>query len=100
MREQNQNNHSFKTSPLSNSADSNALAKTLPSSLSKIDKINMNFIYKKRGNSPETKRFWAERNQFLKPDKTRIVGKGKESERIQEYRPSQNRPQKNRRTKH
>ena len=39
-----------------------------------------------RGHSPETKRLWVERNHILKPDKTRIVGKGKDSERIQEYR--------------
>ena len=49
----------------------------------------MNFIFKKRGHSPETKRLWIERNHLLKPDGTRIVGKGKESERIQEYRPNQ-----------
>ena len=93
IREQNQNSHSFKTSSLPNSGDSNALGKTLPSSTSKMDKINgidMNFIYKKRGLSPETKRLWVERNHILKSDKTRFVGKGKESERIQEYRPSQN----------
>ena len=51
--------------------------------------IDMKFNYKKRGHSPETKRLWTERNHILKPDKTRIVGKGKESERIQEYRPNQ-----------
>ena len=93
IREQNQNNHSFKTSSLPNSADSNALVKALPSSTSKIGKINgidMNFLYKKRGYSPGTKRLWVERNHILKPDKTRIKGKGKESERIQAYRPSQN----------
>ena len=49
----------------------------------------MEFIYKKRGHSPETKRLWIERNHILNPDKTRIMGKGKESERIQEYRPNQ-----------
>ena len=49
----------------------------------------MNFIFKKRGHSPETKCLWIERNHLLKPDRTRIVGKGKESERIQEYRPNQ-----------
>ena len=51
--------------------------------------IDMEFIYKKRGHSPETKRLWVERNHILKPDKTRIMGKGKDSERIQEYRPNQ-----------
>ena len=49
----------------------------------------MEFIYKKRGHSPEKKRLWVERNHILKPDKTRIVGKGKDSEHIQEYRPNQ-----------
>ena len=59
---------------------------------SKMDKVNgidMNFIFKKRGHSPETKRLWVERNHLLKQDRTRIVGKGKESERIQEYRSNQ-----------
>ena len=75
-REQNQNNHSFKTSSLLNSADSNALVKTLPFSLSKMDKINgidMNFIYKKRGHSSEMERQWVESNHILKADKTRVV---------------------------
>ena len=49
----------------------------------------MEFIFKKRGHSPETKRLWIETNHILKPIKTRIVGKGKESERSQEYRPNQ-----------
>ena len=55
IREQNQNNHSFKTSSLLNSADSKALVKTFPCSSSKMDKINgidMNFIYKKMGPLP------------------------------------------------
>ena len=93
MREQNQNNHSLETSSLPNSANLNASVKIRPHSSNKLDKINgidMNFIYKKRGHFPETKRFWVERNHYLKPNKTRIVGKGKESERIQEYRQSQN----------
>ena len=55
----------------------------------KVNCIDMEIIYKKRGHSPETKRLWIERNHILKPDKTRIVGSGKESERIQEYRPNQ-----------
>ena len=68
IREQNQNNHSFKTSSLPKSSDSNALVKTLPSSTSKMDKINgidINFIYKTRGFTPETKRPWFERNHIL-----------------------------------
>ena len=89
--ERNQNNHLPKSSPLPNNIVPNLL-KTLPSSNNKMDKVNkidMESIYKKRGHSPETKRLWIERNHILKPDKTRIVGKGKESERIQEYRPNQ-----------
>ena len=61
-------------------------------SKNKIDKINgidMEFIYKKRGHTTETKRLWVERNHILKPDKARIVGRGKDSERIQDYRPNQ-----------
>ena len=64
----------------------------LSNSKNKMDKvisIDIEFIYKKRGHSPETKRLWVEGNHTLKPDKTRIVGKGKDSERIQEYRPNQ-----------
>ena len=90
-RERNQNTHLLKASPLPNSSISNSF-KTLPSSSNKMDKVNgidMDFIFKKRSHSPETKRLWIERNHILKPDKTRIVGKGKESERIQEYRPNQ-----------
>ena len=57
--------------------------------MDKVNGIDMEFNYKNRGHSPETKRLWTERNHILKPDKTRIVGTGKESERIQEYRPNQ-----------
>ena len=57
--------------------------------MDKANGIDMNFIHKKRGHSPETKRLWIQRNHLLKPDGTRIVGKGKESERIQEYQPNQ-----------
>ena len=57
--------------------------------MDKVNGIDMDFIFKKKGHSPETKRIWIERNHILKPDKTRMVGKGKERERIQEYRPNQ-----------
>ena len=57
--------------------------------MDKVNGIDMNFTHKKRGHSPEIKRRWIQRNYLLKPDRTRIVGKGKESERIQEYRPNQ-----------
>ena len=83
--ERNRNTHLLKASPLLNSSIPNSF-KTLPSSSNKMDEVNgidMDFIFKKRGHSPETKRLWIERNHILKPDKTRIVGKGKESERIQ-----------------
>ena len=77
--ERNQNTHLLKASPLPNNIVPKAF-KTLSSSKSKMDKFNgidMEFIYKKKGHSPETKRLWIERNHILKPDKTRIVGKGK-----------------------
>ena len=51
--------------------------------------IGMHFIHKKKGHSPETHRLWMERKQILKPEKTRIVGRGKDNERLQAYRPSQ-----------
>ena len=88
VREQNSNTHLLKTSPRSISI--NAKNRKLPNSrMDKVNGIDMNFIYKKRGHSPETKRLWIETNHLLKPDRTRIVGKGKESERIQVYRPNQ-----------
>ena len=86
--ERNQNTHLLKASSLPNSIDPKSF-QTFPSSHSKVDKvkgIDMEFIYKRRGHSPETKRLWIERNHILKPDKTRIVER--ESERIQEYRPN------------
>ena len=91
IRERNRNTHLLKASPLLNSSIPNSF-KILPSSSNKMDKVNgidMEFKFKKRGHSPETKRLWIDRNHILKPDKTRIVGKGKESERIQEYWPNQ-----------
>ena len=73
LRERIPNTHLFKTSPPLNSVSTvNQI-----SSKNKMDKVNgidMDFIYKKRGHSPETKRLWIERNHILKPDKTRIVG--------------------------
>ena len=90
IREQNSNTHLLKTSSLPNSVTS--LHKISPSSNNKKDKVNgidMDFIYKNRGHSPETKRLRIERNHILKPDKTQIVGRGKESEPIQEYKTNQ-----------
>ena len=46
-------------------------------------------FFKYRGHSPETHRLRQDRSKILQPNKTRIVGKGREKERIQEYRPSQ-----------
>ena len=51
--------------------------------------IDLEFIFKKRGHSPETCRLYSERNKILQPNKTRIVGRGRDNERLQEYRPSQ-----------
>ena len=56
--------------------------------IDKVNGIDMNFIFKKRGHSPETDRLRQERNRILKPNKTRIVGSGSENERIQQFRPS------------
>ena len=53
--------------------------------MSKKDKVNgidIEFIFKKR-------ELRSERNKILQPIWTRIVGKGSENERLQQYRPSQ-----------
>ena len=57
--------------------------------MDKVNGIDMEFIFKKRGHSLETNRLPTERNCILKPDRLRIVGKGRDNERLQEYRPSQ-----------
>ena len=90
MRERNRNTHLLQASPSTNS-NSNSFKNSQPptNKMDKVNGIDMEFIFKKRGHSPETKCLWVERNHLLKPDKTRIVGKGKESERILEYRPNQ-----------
>ena len=49
----------------------------------------MEFIFKIRGHSPGTDRLRTERNSILRPDRLRIVGKGRDNERLQKYRPSQ-----------
>ena len=51
-----------------------------------VDGIDVHFIHKKRGHSPETHRLWMEKKQ---PEKTRIVGEGKDNERLQGYSLSQ-----------
>ena len=68
--------------------------KHLPKSItmSKMDKVNgidLQFIFKKRGHSPETSRLRTERFKLLQPNKTRIVGTAGENERILDYRPTQ-----------
>ena len=49
----------------------------------------MHFIFKKRGHSPDTLNLWTEQKRLLKPEKMRIVAKGTDNERLQEYRTSQ-----------
>ena len=93
-REQTNNRDSIQTfSPRNNIQPSNSanFEKKVPQ-MSKMDKINgidIKFIFKKRGQSPETSKLRSERNKILQPSRTRIVGKGSENERIQQYRPSQ-----------
>ena len=57
--------------------------------MDKVNGIDMHFIFKKRGHSPDILKLWTERKRLLKPEKTRTVGKGTDNERLQEYRPSQ-----------
>ena len=57
--------------------------------MDKVNGINLEFNVKKRGHSPETTRLRFERNKILQPNKIRIVGKCRDNERVQEYRPSQ-----------
>ena len=57
--------------------------------MDKVNGIDIEFVFKKRGHSPETNKLRSERNKILQPNRTRIVGKGSENERIQQYRPSQ-----------
>ena len=57
--------------------------------MNKVNGIDMRFMYKKRGHSTDTYRLWTERKRLLKPEKTRIVGKGSDHERLQEFRPPQ-----------
>ena len=86
MREQHRTGHSFETSLNS----INLLCKQpLKVSMDKVNGMEMEFIFKKGGNSPETDRLRKERNRILKPDSLRIVGRGRENEKLQEYQPSQ-----------
>ena len=54
--------------------------------MDKVSRIDLEFIFKKRGHSPEASRLRSEGNKILQPNKTRIVGRGRDNERLQEYR--------------
>ena len=57
--------------------------------MDKVNGIDLQFIFKKRRHSPETSTLRTDRFKLLQPNKTRIVGKGGENERILDYRPTQ-----------
>ena len=59
------------------------------SKMARVNGIDLQFIFKKPRQSPETSRLRTERFKLLQPNRTRIVGKGKDNERILEYRPPQ-----------
>ena len=93
-REQNKPNHLLEASLPSNGVNPTLKLSNLNqfASEAKMDKVNgidMRFIYKKSGHSPKTCLLWTERKRLLKPEKNRIVGKGSDHERLQEYRPTQ-----------
>ena len=56
--------------------------------MDEVNDIDMEFIFKKQGHFPETHKLRLERTRIVKADKFRIVGKGRDNERIQEIRPS------------
>ena len=94
IRKQNSSEHSIQTPlPQKDSDSSNNLNfETRTPKMSKMDEVNgidLQFIFKKRGHSPETSRLRAERFKLRQPDRTRIVEEGRDNERILEYRPSQ-----------
>ena len=93
-REQNKQNHSLEASLSLNRVNltSKLLKFDHSAPKTKMDHVNgidMQFIYEKRGHSSDTNRLWTERRRLLKPEKTRIVGKRSDHERLQEYRPPQ-----------
>ena len=95
-REQNKQSHSLEASLQSNGVNPTSSIKLLNLNQSapdtKMDKVNgidMQFIYQKRGLSPDTYRLWTEKQRLLKTEKTRIVRKGSNHERLQEYRLTQ-----------
>ena len=93
-REQTSHRDSLQTSsPRNNSESSNSSNfKNKVPQMSKMDKFNgidMEFIYK-NGDIPQKQANIAlKENNILQPNRTRIVGKGSENERLQQYRPSQ-----------
>ena len=93
-REQNSRERSNQTFTSSDNTEliDNSKHLSILTEMSKLEKVNgidLQFIFKKRGHSPETGRLRTERLKLLQPNKTRIVGKGSENERIQDYRPTQ-----------
>ena len=54
--------------------------------MDKINGIETEFILKKQGHFPKTDRLRTEKNHVLRPDRLRIVGKGRDNESLQEYR--------------
>ena len=95
-REQDKQTHLLKTSIPLNGVNQISSAKSLdkPATISKMDKVNgidMHFIFKKRGRTFTRHSQALDRAEktFKTRKKTRIVGKGTDNERLQEYRPSQ-----------
>ena len=71
--EQNKQTHLLKTSIPLNGVNQISSVKSLVKSAttSKMDKVNgidMHFIFKQRGHSPDTHRLWTERKRLLKPE--------------------------------
>ena len=90
IRKQTNREHSIQTFSPQKDIDSpnNSNFDSQAPKMSKMDRVNgidLQFIFKKRGHSPETIRLRTKRFKL----RTRIVGKGKDNERIVEYRPSQ-----------
>ena len=79
-RERNQTERSLET--LSNSIKLiNSAKQPLKIRMDRVNGIDMEFIFKKRGRSPETHRLRTLRNSILKLDKMSIVGKGRKNKR-------------------
>ena len=78
--EPNKQNHSLEASlPLNGVNPTSKFSKLNQSApetkMNKVNGIDMQFSYKKRGHSLDTYRLWTERKRLLKPEKTRIVEK-------------------------